>query len=62
METPLVTETLGLLKPLDRDPFLIGLGGPARTSPGPPSPDGAPTGAAVARDTDPATRFSRLDP
>jgi hypothetical protein len=29
MEMPLVVEMLGLVQPVDRDPFLIGLGGPA---------------------------------
>jgi hypothetical protein len=36
MEMPLVVETLRLLQPVDRDPFLIGLGGPALTSPASP--------------------------
>jgi hypothetical protein len=40
METPVVIEIARLMQPLDRDPFLIGLGGPVLT----PSPKSAPTG------------------
>jgi hypothetical protein len=38
MEMPLVVETLGLVQPVDRDPFLIGLAGPAPTTPASPEP------------------------
>jgi hypothetical protein len=41
METPLVVETLGVLQPVERDPFLIGLGTPAPSAPVPVPPQRA---------------------
>jgi hypothetical protein len=38
MEMPLVVETLWLLQPVERDPFLIGLSGPAPTAAASPEP------------------------
>ena len=38
MEIPLVVETLGILLPVDRDPFLVGLSGPASTTAASPEP------------------------
>jgi hypothetical protein len=38
MEMPLVVETLRLLQPVERDPFLIGLSGPAPTTTACPDP------------------------
>jgi len=41
METPLVVEKLRVLQPVEREPFLIGLGSPAPSPPVPLPPDRA---------------------